>query len=76
MKISRLKRLSWTVTSIALLLGSTVTFSGCSKEEGRIDQTEEGTKLDGTKLVLKVSGIDETQQTASVKGKASTNSTV
>lgn len=75
MKISRLKRLSWSVTSIALLLGSTVTFFGCSKEDGRIDQTEEGTKLDGTKLVLKVSGIDETPQTASIKGKASTNST-
>ena len=67
MKISRLTRFGWMVTSIALVLGSTVTFTGCSKKDSQIDQTEEGTKLDGTKLVLKVSGIDETQQVSSAK---------
>ncbi|RKE57102.1 hypothetical protein [Sphingobacterium detergens] len=58
MKMLRAKRLSWTAASIALVLASSTTFLSCSKER---EQVEETAQLEGTKLVLNVSGIDEGQ---------------
>lgn len=52
----RVKHLSWTAASIALVLASSTTFLSCSKES---EQIEETAQLEGTKLVLNVSGIDE-----------------
>ncbi|MDR2274049.1 MAG: hypothetical protein LBF27_24295 [Sphingobacterium sp.] len=58
MKMLRGKRLSWTAASIALVLASSTAFLSCSKER---EQIEETAQLEGTKLVLNVSGIDEGQ---------------
>ena len=58
------KQLHWTIASLALLLIGSSTFSSCSKDKEPI---EEIAQVEGTKLMLNVSGIDESQQ-LSTKG--------
>lgn len=71
MKVFNIRPLHWTIASIALLIGGSTTFSSCSKDNA---PTEETTKIEGTKLVLNVSGIDENQR-ISTKGATHTDGT-
>lgn len=64
MRVLYKKQLNWTIASIAFLLVGSGTFSSCSKDK---EQIEETAKVEGTKLMLNVSGIDESQS-ISTKG--------
>lgn len=64
MRVLYKKQLNWTIASIAFLLVGSGTFSSCSKDK---EQVEETAKVEGTKLMLNVSGIDESQS-ISTKG--------
>lgn len=58
MRVLYKKQINWTIASIALLLVGSSIFSSCSKDK---EQVEETAKAEGTKLMLNVSGINESQ---------------
>jgi hypothetical protein len=67
MKALHIKRLNWTIACIALVLTGSIGFSSCSKDR---EQVEEIVKIEGTKLMLNVSGIDESQSIPTKGSKA------
>lgn len=58
MRVLYKKQINWTIASLALLLVGSGTFSSCSKDKEHVEETA---KVEGTKLMLNVSGIVESQ---------------